>query len=159
MDVGEYLVGSAPDGVWNGNTYVRTSRLLILSDASQFPRLYAVNGDGSCSSTPLSAFTLDLSATCRAATSFCMRDANASADALGGNPIPAASIVAIATNAQGAKVSVDNSPVPSTLAPTRHTVIAERSSCADPITAGGAVDLSVTMPAGQKYTMSIGVLQ
>jgi hypothetical protein len=94
---------------------------------------------------------------------FCLRDANTAADALGGNPVPAASTVAISTSAKGAAISVDNSPIPNTLAPTVHTITVSLSDCSTALTSPGVIDLAVQMPStsgsGTKYSFSIGTVE
>jgi Bacterial Ig-like domain (group 1) len=159
---GEYHIGEAGNGVWGGNTLVRVSRVFTLSDSSRAPRLFAVNGDGSCSTTVLPYQTLSLTAAgaCRLSTRFCMRDANTAADALGGNPVPANATLTLATKAKGGTVSVDASPVTGIwTGPTTHTVTADLDDCTKPLEAGGPIDLTVKMPNGQSYKFDIGVLQ
>ncbi|MEO8296664.1 MAG: hypothetical protein ABI574_02550 [Burkholderiales bacterium] len=160
MGTGEYLVGSASDGVWSGNTYVRLSRVFTLSDASDFPRLYATAGS-TCSATTLTSLIFQpLTSSCRVQQMLCLRDSNAAADTLGGNPIPAGATLSVSTNAKGATPSIDNSPIPSTTtAPTRHVVTVELDDCSQPLQSSGSLDLTVTMPAGQKYTLPLGTIQ
>lgn len=160
MDTGEYLVGSNPDGVWSANTYVRASRVFILSNSASAPRLFATSG-GACTSTPLSPLSFPMgsgaSRVCRVQRTFCMRDSNSAADADGGNPVPAGATLAVTSKAQGAGVTVDNSPISATESgPTLHVVTVDLSDCSADLTAAGLIDLTVTMPAGQKYTVSIG---
>ncbi|MFZ5526967.1 MAG: hypothetical protein ACOZE7_09965 [Pseudomonadota bacterium] len=157
---GEYITGTAANGVWDSNTYVRASNRFYLSNTVSAPRFYVANsvpgGGYACSTTQIAslpAATLSLAGTtCRASYAFCVRDANTNADALGGNPIASGSIVEVATNASGGAVSVSNTPIPSTAAvPTLHVVTAQRSACDTPLTAGGSVDISFTM-GGTKFT-------
>lgn len=178
MDTGEYLVGSTADGIWSGNTYVWTSEVFTLSNSAVSPRLFlstvTSGAGGACTSNttlamPLPTDTpagtgLDLrpsTAACRVQRSFCVRDSNTAADAsFGGNPIPAGATLAVSTSAKGAKVSVDNTPVSSTvIGTTRHTITAELDDCSQNITAGGAVDLTITMPRGQSYTYQVGQIR
>jgi hypothetical protein len=159
MDIGEYLAGQQVDGVWSGNTYVRTSLVMTLSDASRPPRLF-----GQDCVTPLAPLDF-LMGSCRAQNRICIRDANAAADTSGanqtfdGNPIPAGSTLSVVTKANGAVVAIDNSPISSTTAPTLHTVTADLSDCATPLKAGGSVDLTIAMPNGQKYVYTIGTVR
>lgn len=162
LETGEYLVGSVADGVWSANTFVRYPAVITLSDSSRGPRLFDYNtSDCRSSTTSLTGMTLSpTTSSCRIQRAFCMRDANTDADALGGNSVPAGATLSLTTNAQGVNVSVDNSPIASTVtSPTLHIVTAELQDCSKALTAGGMVDLTVTMPAGQKYTMQIGVIQ
>ena len=157
---GEYHIGEAANGVWGGNTLVRISRVFTLSDSSSAPRLFSVNPNGSCSNTLLPRQTLSLTGVCRVSTRFCMRDANAEADALGGNPVPANATLTLATKAKGGSVAVDASPVTGTwTSPTTHTVTADLDDCTKPLEASGPIDLTVKMPNGQSYKFDIGVLQ
>ncbi|MDZ7856677.1 Ig-like domain-containing protein [Sphaerotilus sp.] len=159
---GEYLIGEPANNIWSSNTYVRTSRVFTLSDSSREPRLFAVNGDGSCSHTALPYQVLSLTTTgaCRLSTRFCMRDANTAADALGGNPVPANATLTLATKAKGGSVAVDRSPVTGTwIGPTTHTVTADLDDCTKPLEASGPIDLTVKMPNGQSYKFDIGVLE
>ncbi len=159
MDNGEYIAGSDANGVWDGNTYVRYSQLFILSESAVIPRLFVVSG-GACTSTPLPPQTLSPSlGACRASVQFCMRDANTNADASGGNPVPAAATLVASTKAKGATVSVDMTPIPSTLRPTIHTLTAELSDCSKAVEASGPIDVTVKMPAGQSYTYNVGSVQ
>ncbi|MEX8493658.1 Ig-like domain-containing protein [Sphaerotilus sp.] len=159
---GEYLTGDAPNGKWDANTYIGVSRVFTLSDSSRAPRLFSVNGNGSCSNTtlPYQVLSLTASGTCRLSARFCMRDANSAADALGGNPVPANATLTLATKAKGGSVSVDASPVTGTwTGPTTHTVTADLDDCTKPLEASGPIDLTVKMPNGQTYKFDIGVLQ
>lgn len=163
VDPGEYLVGTAVDGVWNSNTYVRTSRVFTLSNSAAPPRLFATSA-GACTSTAYAPLTFSMGSggtrSCRVQGTFCMRDSNTAADAMGGNPVPAGSTLSVSTKAQGASISVDNSPISSTVTgPTLHVLTVDLDDCSADLTAAGSVDLTVTMPAGQKYTMNIGTIQ
>lgn len=166
MDAGEFLVGQDADGVWSANTYVRFSRVFTLSSSADFPRLYQAVG-GLCTSTRLSPLQFTMRSgtgagatpVCRVQQSFCMRDSNAAADALGGNPVPSGAILAAVTKAQGASVQVDASPVSgAVIGPTLHVVKVDLDDCSKLLTAAGSLDLTVTMPAGQKYTFEIGTI-
>ncbi|WP_310460103.1 Ig-like domain-containing protein [Sphaerotilus sp.] len=159
---GEYLTGKAPNGKWDADIYVSVSRLFTLSDSSRAPRLFSVNSDGTCSNTALPVQTLSLtgSGACRLSTRFCMRDANAAADALGGNPVPANTALTLSTKAKGGTVEVDLSPVTGIFTgPTFHRIQANLDDCTKPLEAGGPIDLTVKMPNGQSYKFDIGVLQ
>jgi hypothetical protein len=159
---GEYLTGDALNGKWDALTYVRSTRIFTLSDSSRLPRLFSLNTDGTCSSTPFpyQVLSLTTSGTCRLSTQFCMRDANTVADALGGNPVPANTALTLATKAKGGSVAVDRSPVTGIwTGPTTHTVTADLDDCTKPLEAGGPIDLTVKMPNGQSYKFDIGVLQ
>jgi hypothetical protein len=160
---GEYHIGQPLNGVWDGNTLVRYSRVFTLSDSSRRPRLFVVNeDDGSCTSSDLQPLVFSLSSTgsCRLSTRFCMRDANKAADTLGGNPVPANATLTLSTKAKGGSVSVDASPVTGIwTGPTTHTVTADLDDCTKPLEAGGPIDLTVKMPNGQSYKFDIGVLQ
>lgn len=167
---GEYLVGSDPDGIWSANTYVRADRIFILSNSAAAPRLFDVQG-GTCStrtnppSVTLAAlpsldFVMTPGGACRVQKLFCMRDANDVADPDGGNPVPAGATLSAVTKAKGASVQVDNSPISSTLTgPTRHIVTVDLDDCSKGLDASGSIDLTVTMPAGQKYTREIGTIK
>ena len=159
---GEYHIGEAANGVWGGNTLVRISRVFTLSDSSRAPRLFSVNGDGTCSNTalPYQVLSMTQNNACRLSTRFCMRDANTAADALGGNPVPANATLTLATKAKGGSVSVDASPVTGTwTSPTTHTVTADLDDCTKPLEASGPIDLTVKMPNGQSYKFDIGRLE
>lgn len=157
MDAGEYIAGSAANGTWDGNTYVRASRLFILSSSSRMPRLFEVDGSGACSSTPLASFDLALTAggTCTAQKSFCLRDGNSAADALGGNPVPVGTSLAVSTKAKDATIRVSNSTVGGNInSPTVHILTAELSDCTKGDTPG-QIDLTITMPnSGPIYPFS-----
>lgn len=159
---GEYHIGNNANGVWDGNTLVRFSRVFTLSDSSRAPRLFTVNSDGTCSNTTFPYQVLQLTATnsCRLTTQFCMRDANSAADALGGNPVPANTTLTISTKAKGGSATVYGSPVTGTwTSPTTHAVRADLDDCTKPLEASGAIDLTVKMPNGQSYTFDIGRLE
>jgi hypothetical protein len=159
---GEYLTGKASNGKWDADIYVGVSRLFTLSDSSRAPRLFSVNSDGTCSNTVLPTQTLSLtgSGACRLSTRFCMRDANAAADALGGNPVPANTALTLSTKAKGGTVEVDLSPVTGIFTgPTFHRIQANLDDCTKPLEASGPIDLTVKMPNGQSYKFDIGVLQ
>lgn len=156
MDTGEYLVGADTDGAWSANVYVRLSRVFTLSSSAVAPRFFEATANG-CSSTPLAPLTFPMTGVCRVQQAFCLRDSNANADALGGNPVPAGATLTLASKAVGASAQVDGSPVSSTtIFPTRHTVTVDLNDCSQPLTSEGTLDLTVTMPAGQKYTFPIG---
>jgi hypothetical protein len=159
---GEYHTGDVLNAQWDPLTHVWVQRTFTLSDSSRAPRLFAVNGDGSCSTTALPYQTLSLTTTgaCRLSTRFCMRDANTAADALGGNPVPANATLTLATKAKGGSVAVDASPVTGTwTSPTTHTVTADLDDCTKPLEASGPIDLTVKMPNGQSYKFDIGRLE
>jgi hypothetical protein len=159
---GEYLTGDTRNGKWDANTYVGVARVFTLSDSSRAPRLFSVNSDGSCSNTALPYLTMSLTASgaCRMSRSFCMRDANSMADALGGNPVPANTTLTLSTKANGGSVAIDASPVTGIwTGPTTHTVTADLDDCTKPLEASGPIDLTVKMPNGQSYKFDIGVLQ
>lgn len=159
---GEYHIGLPVNGVWDGNTMVRFSRVFTLSDSSRPPRLFSLNSDGSCSNTLLPYQVLQLTATrsCRLTTQFCMRDANVAADTLGGNPVPANTTLTLSTKAKGGTATVYGSPVTGTwTSPTTHQVRADLDDCTKPLEASGAIDLTVKMPNGQSYTFDIGRLE
>ncbi|PXW97126.1 Ig-like protein group 1 [Sphaerotilus hippei] len=164
---GEYLAGSAKNGVWDGNSYVRVSRVFTLSNSAAEPRLFAFDSVLGCDAkstaalTTLSALSLRPSlASCRVSQLICIRDANIAADALGGNPIPAGATLTATTKAKGAAVSVDFTPIPSTVTgATAHRVTAELSDCSKALEASGPLDLEIKMPAGQTYTFDIGMVQ
>lgn len=159
---GEYLIGSNADGKWSANTYVRVSRVFTLSDASRPPRLFTVNGDGSCSTTRLPSLVMNLTASgeCRVRAKFCMRDANAAADELGGNPIPSGATLSASTKAKGGTVAVDFTPIPGNVtSPTFHVLSADLSDCSKPLEASGPIDLTVKMPNGQTYVLDLGILK
>jgi hypothetical protein len=177
-DKGEYIAGNAKNGVWDGNTFVRVDRVFVLSDSSVAPRIFLADANG-CTNTPLTNQNLlDFRPavglqSCRITKSICLRDGNTAADAgdseqpVGksvGNPLPVATILTLATKAQGVAVTVDNSPLPSTLLPTQHQVTVELSDCSKPLTAGGVLDFTASMPsvqgqAGRSYTLTIGTIQ
>ena len=102
---GEYIAGSATNGSWDGNTYVRMSRVFVLANASREPRLQEVGETDSCSpdwdpdkkpnaqlpgkglqEQPLSTNKLTDSSpaptpsACRVQRFICLRDANMDAD-------------------------------------------------------------------------------
>lgn len=159
--LGEYIVGSVANGTWDSNTYVRTSRVFTLSSSALAPRLYQWSSvTGTCTSTPLGQLSFSPTpAACRQTVRFCMRDGNMAADDVGGNPIPAGAVLTVATKAKGATALVDGTPVSSVAtAPTSHLVMVELSDCGTPLESGGAIDLTVKMPAGQTYTFQIGTV-
>lgn len=154
---GEYIAGSAANGSWDGNTYVRLSRLFVLSDASRPPRLQADSCSGSAigSSSNRLVFSPTTSS-CRITQMICVRDANTAADALGGNRIPVGATLAVSTKAKGASIKIDNSPITSGTAPTTHLLTAELDDCTKALEAPGAIDLTIKMPNGQSYTYDLG---
>lgn len=158
---GEYLIGEAANGVWSSNIYVRADRVFTLSDSKDPPRLFALDAQGHCSNVPLpfQVMSLTSSGQCRLSTYFCMRDSNAAADAMGGNPVPASATLTLATKAKGGSVAVGGSPIVSTTRPTLHKVQADLDDCTKPLEAGGAIDLTVKMPNGQSHKLDFGVLQ
>ena len=158
---GEYLIGDTADGVWSSNIYVRKDRVFTLSDSREPPRLFALDAEGKCSKNRLPFQLLSLTSTgsCRLSTLFCMRDSNVNADADGGNPIPAAATLTLATKAKGGSVVVDGSPISSTNKPTIHKVQADLDDCTKPLEAGGAIDLTVKMPNGQSHKLEFGALE
>lgn len=166
--IGEYLIGNAEDGLWSGNTFVRASRVFILSDSAKPPRLFEALGR-TCTDIPLTSSSIVLhptagTATCRVQASFCLRDSNTAADAPaadgtpgGGNPVPAGAVLSVTTAAKGATVTVDNSPISGTVdRPTAHLLTAVLSDCTKDLEAAGIVDVTVKMPAGQTYTFQVG---
>jgi hypothetical protein len=158
---GEYLIGEVADGVWSSNIYVRKSRVFTLSDSREAPRLFARDAQGKCSDTPLPFQVLSLtgSGACRVGTAFCLRDSNVAADAMGGNSVPANATLTLSTKAKGGTVSVEGSPVVSTIVPTAHAVFADLDDCTKPLEAGGPIDLTVKMPNGQSHKFNFGVLE
>lgn len=161
---GEYIVGDAADKAWSANTLVRShdgTGVFVLSDSSRAPRLFQVV-NGACSGTPFVPQALMPRPTvesCRVSFAVCMRDGNINADAMGGNPIPATSTLAIATSAKGASVKVYGGPIPSTRVPTLHVIEAQLDDCTKAIEASGAVDLTVKMPAGETYPLTVGTIR
>ena len=157
LDTGEFIAGSPQNGTWDGNTYVRATRVFVLASSATAPRLFEALDKNTCSNTPLQRFTLQLVApgTCRAYKQVCVRDGNANADSIGGNPVPVGSILGITTKAKDVSISVDSSPVTALATrPTVHTITAELSDCTMPATAGD-IDLQVQMPnAGPLYKFS-----
>ena len=161
MDAGEFIAGVPANGKWDGNIYVRAARLFILSSSGSAPRYTDVDSNGRCTSNPVASFTLSLASSCRLDKLVCIRDGNTAADALGGNPLPAGATLSASTLATGATVSIDNSPIASTLnSPTVHVITAKLSDCNTPITKGGEIDVTVKMPnSGTSYTRtSIGAI-
>lgn len=159
--LGEYIVGSAANGTWDDNTYVRMSRVFTLSSSGAAPRLYQWDSvAGSCSSTPFSPVTLSPKpAACRQSVRLCLRDSNSAADSLGGNPVPGGTILTVATKAQSVTATVDGTPVSSVVtSATSHLITVELSDCSTGLTSPGALDLTVKMPGGQTYTTQIGVV-
>ncbi len=154
--LGEYIVGDDPNGLWDGNAYVRASRVFTLSSSAAVPRLFNVGG-GAWSAATFQPTT----ANCRVQQILFLRDSNTVADALGGNPVPAGAVLSLSTKANGASVSIDGTPVSSlTTAPTRHVVTVELSDCGTPLVSGGALDLTIQMPnSGPKYIIPIGTVQ
>lgn len=158
--LGEYIVGDDPNGLWDGNVYVRPSRRVVftLSSSAVVPRLLDAGGAAWSADTTVFHPT---PSSCRVQQILFLRDSNTVADALGGNPIPAGAVLSLTTKANGASVSIDGSPV-SGLAtePTRHVVTVELSDCGTPLVSGGALDLTVQMPnSGPKYIIPIGTVQ
>lgn len=155
--LGEYLIGSAADGAWNSNTYVRLGRVFTLSSSAVAPRLFAATGRA-CSGAAFTSVVLSPRSTaCRVSTSFCLRDSNTVPT--GGNAVPAGALLSVSTGAKGVKVSVDGTPISSTaLVPTAHIVTAELDDCSTGLEAPGVLDLTVKMPAGQTYTFQIGTI-
>lgn len=159
---GEYLIGDNPNGVWSSNVYVRKDQVFTLSDSREPPRLYQYDAASrKCTATrlPFQVLALTGSGSCRLSTSFCMRDSNVDADAMGGNPVPANATLTLSTKAKGGSVVVSGSPIPSAIAPTVHVVQADLDDCTKPLEAGGAIDLTVKMPNGQSHKLEFGVLQ
>ncbi len=157
QDSGEYITGSVANGVWDSNSYVREQNLIIFSTTNVAPRLFAASGNN-CTNTELAVpvdeahvlATIDLSgastgARCTQSYPICLRDANQAADALGGNPIASGSTLAVATDATGASVSIDNSPISAIVnGPTLHRITVKRATCGTALTSGGEVTLSIT---------------
>jgi hypothetical protein len=156
--LGEYLIGSAVDGAWNNNTYVRMSRLFTLSNSATAPRLFVFDDDrGACTSIEFAPVVFSLSESCRLSTRFCLRDSNDGADGMGGNPVPAGTVLSMSTKAKGATPSVDFTPVSSVVtSPTSHLLTAELDDCSKGLEAPGPLYLTVKMPAGQTYTHYVG---
>jgi hypothetical protein len=161
MDAGEYIAGSPPNGVWDGNTYVRASRVFTLSSSATQPRLFEAIDRTTCSNVALAPFSLVISpvGSCRAQKLICVRDGTVAADGLGGNPVPVGTALSVSTKSNGAAVSIDNSPVSGvTTKPTIHVVTAELSSCTSPATTG-LIDLQIQMPSsGPLYKTTIGTV-
>lgn len=153
---GEYIAGSAANGSWDGNTYVRLSRLFVLSDASRPPRLQADSCSGSAIGGSSRLVFSPTTSSCRITQMICVRDANTAADALGGNRIPVGATLAVSTKAKGASIKIDNSPITSGTAPTTHLLTAELDDCTKALEAPGAIDLTIKMPNGQSYTYDLG---
>lgn len=153
---GEYIAGSAANGSWDGNTYVRLSRLFVLSDASRPPRLQADSCSGSAIGSSSRLVFSPTTSSCRITQMICVRDANTAADALGGNRIPVGATLAVSTKAKGASIKIDNSPITSGTAPTTHLLTAELDDCTKALEAPGAIDLTIKMPNGQSYTYDLG---
>lgn len=105
LATGEFVAGSDANGRWDGNTYVRMSRVFVLADASRAPRLQEVSETEPCSSNwdpvknpnaelpgdglknePSSTRKLTASSpaptrsACRVQKYICLRDANMDAD-------------------------------------------------------------------------------
>jgi hypothetical protein len=178
-DKGEYIVGSAANGIWDGNTFVRASRVFVLSDSATAPRVFLVGplGCGSTQMTNLNLLNFQPTTggpnVCRITQNICLRDGNSAADegdpdqppgrAIG-NPLPAGTTLTVTTKAQGVSAVVDNSPIGSTTKPTEHRVRVELSDCSKPLTAGGSLDLVVNIPgtqgqAARTYTLTVGSIQ
>lgn len=166
MDVsdGEYLIGEAANGVWDKNVYVRLSQVFILSNSSASPRYFKASLDASgqrvCSNTRFTKLTFRPTiSNCRVQEFICIRDSNADADELDGNPIPAASVLSVSFKAKGASVRVDGSPISGVATgPTVHALTAELDDCSKAVESSGAVDLTVKMPNGETYTEDIGLV-
>jgi hypothetical protein len=170
--IGEYIAGDPANGKWDGNTYVRAGAVFTLSDSSRAPRLFAATASGGgrvCTNTPFSPVTLSPTpgaGTCKIQALFCLRDGNVNADLPdaegspgGGNPIPAGALLSATTTAKGVTVSVDNTPIPSTNVPTAHLLTATLSDCSTALTSSGDIDVSIKMPAGETYTITVGRVQ
>lgn len=176
---GEYIAGNAANGVWDGNTFVRSQRVFVLSDSSRAPRVFLADANG-CTSTQMTQVTqLDFRptvgtpTTCRIDQKICLRDANTAADEgdpeqptgqAVGNPLPVGTILSLSAKALGASASVDGSPIGSTTQPTQHVVRVELSDCSKALAAGGSLDLVATIPAVQDraartYTITIGAIR
>jgi hypothetical protein len=157
MDVGEYIAGSPANGNWDGNVYVRASRVFTLSSSAVAPRLFEAIDRTHCSNVALAPFSLNIApgGACTAFKLVCVRDSNANADAMGGNPMPAGTSLVASTKATGASVSIDNTPVRGlTTAPTIHVITAELNTCSTAATPG-VIDLQIQMPgAGPTYKFS-----
>lgn len=168
-DLGEYLSGEDPDRVWSGgnsiwggNTYVRMHQVFTLSDGVGSPRLFEVGPNNTCSSRLLPMPNVTLSPTtgqCRVSMSFCMRDSNTHADALGGNPVPAGTTLVATSKAKGGSVSVDQSPVGGQMTgPTFHKVVADLDDCTKPLEAAGPIDVTIRTPS-QTFKFDFGSLR
>jgi hypothetical protein len=154
-DAGEFVIGdsSAPNagnGSWDGSgtAYAREHRLFFFSKASSTPRLYEYDTVNEvCTSNPLTVpMAVTMGSSSRQFVEFCVRDGNTAADALGGNPLPSGSTLAVKATITTVTVAVDNSPIPAVLGgPTRHVVTVTNPSAPTALTAGGNVDLSFTM--------------
>ena len=166
MDPGEFIAGAPKNGVWDGNTYVRASRVFVLSSSATAPRLFDATVEGICGTRPFTSLDFKLISpnTCRAQKFVCVRDGNSNADIpvpgmpgefTGGNPVPVGTTLSVTTKAKDASVTIDQSPVTGLpRQPTVHAVTAELSDCAKPATAG-PIDLQIQMPnAGPLYKFS-----
>jgi hypothetical protein len=165
MNPGEYVIGAVPDAIWNSNTYVRASRIFILSDSDGAPRLFQADAAGNCTNVPFVPLVFTMGGVgaarqCRVQQQLCIRDSNVAADALGGNPIPAGAVLTLTTKANGAAAVIDQSPIPETISPTRHIVTADLSDCAKDLLAPGSLDLMIAMPkGGATHHFTIGKIQ
>ena len=156
VDPGEYIVGSSADGVWSSNNFVRASSVFTLSSHATVPRLFKPDGTR-WASTPFSV--KPGLGNCRQQQLIYVRDGNANADALGGNPIPAGATLSLATTAKSASVSIDASPVRSGTSPTSHVITVDLADCSVALTAEGTLDLIIAMPnSGPRYTIPIGTV-
>lgn len=158
---GEFVIGSnvSPDAgneAWDGEgtAYARLQRLFFFSRTTTAPRLFKAFS-GVCSNTPVDAahMTVSMGTLPRQLVEFCLRDANTGADIAGGNPIASGSTLGVKATISGITVAVDNSPVAAAISgPTRHVVTIENPGAPTALTAGGTIDLTVTM-GGTKYTI------
>lgn len=167
-DKGEYLIGEAANNKWDANTYVRGSRVFVLSLTAVRPRYFNVvtnsSGVASCGNTDLGAspglLFQPTTAQCKVQKQVCIRDGNTNADAIGGNPIASGSTLTVQTNAKGVDVKIDNSPISATaIAPTVHTISVSLSDCTKPLESPGALELKVTMPRGTAYPVDVGAIK
>lgn len=169
-DKDEYLIGENPNGKWDSNTYVRGSAVFVLSVASTRPRFFNVvtdaNGLSICGDSDLGVSPGLLfqpkptTSQCKVQQKICIRDGNLAADNLGGNPIPSGSSLLVQTNAKGADVKIDGSPIPSgTTSPTMHTLSVGLSDCTKPLESSGAFEIKITMPKGDVYSIDLGTIK
>jgi hypothetical protein len=158
VGVDEYITGAVTNNVWDGNSYVRQQSQLVFSRTNAAPRFYVYDDStNTCTNTligsqPIATVNLALTSTCQQRIAFCVRDSNSSADVKGGNPLASGSTLAVSTDATGASVTIDQTPIPDIVsAPTRHLLTVKRSSCAQALSSSGTVSLTVRM-GGNSFT-------